>query len=109
MNWDLFAVIVELICFIILDVVIFKLRRELKSARESAKDSEDRAERYYNKAEKLQSILDADRVPSQYCEGCRYLIKDEQGNPFLGGYRGIHYGCRKNIRCKEYEDEEDVH
>lgn len=102
MNWCLFS-IVELICIIILYVFIFKSHRMLKSARESAKASDERAERYYNKAEKLQAILDGNRVPSQYCEGCRNLIK-QRAYPME-----YVYGCRKNIRCKEYEEEEDVH
>lgn len=97
MNLLISAVLFELAAIILLDVVIFKLRRELRSARKSAKDSEGRAERHYERAEKLQAILDGNRVPSQYCEGCRNLIK-QRAYPME-----YVYGCRKNIRCKEYE------
>lgn len=96
MNWNLFAVIVELICILVLDIVIFKLRKQIKSVSQSAEIIQSKANRFCAERDKLQAILDGERVPSKYCLGCKYSF-------LYRSFPGSDYGCAKNIRCKEYE------
>lgn len=58
-----------------------------------------------NQSIEQQKLLNGGRNPGSYCIGCKHLIVYE-GALSSSSLRA--YNCRKNLRCKEYEEAPNV-
>lgn len=52
-----------------------------------------------------QKLLTGGRNPGRYCIGCKHLIAYEST---LSNSNLMAFNCRKNLRCKEYEEAPNV-
>lgn len=73
--------------------------RNLSSELEREQDRRMTAE---EALKKMQRKVNGCREPGSECIGCKHLITTHSP---IGFIPRVEYGCRKNIRCPEYEEE----
>lgn len=106
MNGLLIALSSVLATFmVVLCLVISHLNKRMKEKDAAAKRFASDAEVARAKVEDLQRTIYGERVPGKHCEGCKYLVRYLQPGWPLSDGNTTSYGCRKNIRCGEYEEE----
>lgn len=90
-------------CFVVLLYFYLQNRRELKDAYSQYDAKVETIEKCKEKIRDLNKQIRGERIPSSNCIGCKYLIISDS-NPcnFMSNKR---YNCRKNLRCREYEEE----
>lgn len=77
--------------------ISFKLRR--------AEENADHFSRQLIEKQAIEDQIKGNRSPCSLCEGCVHSIKFTPNENPLSNFRPIPiYNCRKNIRCKEYEE-----
>ena len=92
--------------------VVFVLYRKNCSALRNAYNQYDAKveiiEKCKEKIANLEQQLKGEREPSSNCIGCKHLIISNTLIDYLGSVSSPtlrRYNCRKNLRCKEYEEE----
>lgn len=90
----------------LLGVVSVLYRKNCSALRDAYNQYDAKVEIIEKCKEKIASMekqLKGEREPSSNCIGCKYLIiSDSNHYNFLSQKR---YNCRKNLHCREYEEE----
>lgn len=96
-----FVVSVLLIAFCI--VYRKRTERRIDSLSSELDREKNRRETAEKTIETMQRRANGCREPDSMCIGCKYLITHQViGSGF---FPEIKYGCKKNIRCPEYEED----
>lgn len=95
-----FVVSVLLIAFCI--VYRKRTERRIDSLSSELEREQDRRMTTEEALKKMQRKVNGCREPGSECIGCKYLITTHSP---IGFIPRVEYGCRKNIRCPEYEED----
>ena len=83
------------------DRISLKLFRAEKSAENFSKQ----LDAALHDKQAMEAQIKGERAPCDLCDGCIHSIKFTTVDNQFSNYRSVPvYNCRKNIRCKEYEE-----
>lgn len=97
------------VCFIVILLILYRNKiLELKDERRECGTKSALIKICQERIEEMEKQLSGGRNPSSNCIGCKHLIVNT--NPLTSVGSVSHptlkqYNCRKNLRCREYEEE----